>query len=134
MNAKRRSAGFRALVEDHRNSSHYFEDADSDRRLWKDLSPQGKLEYIAGDAALYDVPFVDFAEAVRDSIGKSALMEAALRTVLRNAQEFRRLERLLPPDGRTESTPLTERFKEILNQPCEVDHSPEHGRDRGIER
>jgi hypothetical protein len=122
------------LVEDHRNSSHYFEEAVGNRRLWSDLSPQGKLQYIAGDAALYDVPFKHFDEAVREVIGNSALAEAALRTVLRDALEFRSLEGLFPPDGRTEATPLADRFKEILDRPAEPDREPEHRRDRGIER
>lgn len=134
MKAKERLAGFRACVEDLRNSSSYFEEVNGDRRLWSDLSPQGKLGYISRDAALYDVPFKNFAEAVRESIGDAALLEAALRTVLRDAQEFLNLDRLFPPDGRTESTPLTERFKEILSQPCDAGHSLTHGKDRGIDR
>ncbi len=134
MNARHRLDGFRALVEDHRNSSHYFEEADGRLRLWRDLSPQGKLAYIASDAALYDVPFNRFDEAVRDVIGNAALAEAALRMVLRDAQEFRSLDGLLPPDGRTESTPLAERFKDILRQHADSGREPEHGQDRGIER
>ena len=134
MNAKERLDGFRALVDDHRNSSHYFEEIDGDRRLWSDLSLQGKLEYIAGDAALYDVPFKHFDEAVREVIGDSALAEAALRTVLRDALEFRSLAQLVPDDGRTEATPLADRFKEILDRPAEPEREPEHRRDRGIER
>ena len=98
------------------------------------ISPQGKLAYIARDAALYDVPFKHFDEAVRDAIGNAALAEAAMRMVLQDALEFRRLERLLPPDGRTESTPLTERFKDMLRQPAQPEREPEYGHDRGIER
>lgn len=134
MSDKRRLEGFRKLVEDHQNSGHYFEEVDGDRRLWSDLSPQGKLEYIAGDAALYDVPFKHFDEAVREVIGDSGLAEAALRTVLRDALEFRSLGRLLPDDGRTESTPLVDRFKEILDRPVEPERAPEQGQNRGIER
>ena len=121
MNAKHRLDGFRALVDDHRNSSCFFEEADGRLRLWRDLSPQSKLAYVACDAALYDVPFKHFDEAVRDVIGNAALAEAALRTVLQDALEFRSLERLLPPDGRTESTPLAERFKDILRQPAQLE-------------
>lgn len=132
MSAKHRLEGFLASVEDHRNSSHYFEEADGPWRLWRDLSPQGKLAYIARDAALYDVPFKHFGEAVRDVIGDGALVEAALRMVLKDALESLSLERLLPPDGRTESTPLNERFKEILHQ--HSDRGREPSKDRGIER
>lgn len=91
MNAKRRLAGFKALVEEYRNSDWYFEEVEGDRRLWKDFSPQGKLEYIARDAALYEVLFEAFADAARDFIGESALGDAALRMVLGDAREFRSL-------------------------------------------
>lgn len=133
MSAKRQLEAFKAMVEDSRNSSHFFEETDGNRRKWKDLSAEGKLQYIARDAALCEVAYETFAEAARDSIGKSALVEAALRTVLQDAQEYRGLEQLLPPDGRTESTPLIDRFKEILNQPSEPAQAPEQRRDRGIE-
>ncbi|HWB14091.1 MAG TPA: hypothetical protein VG826_33000 [Pirellulales bacterium] len=134
MNAKERSEGFRALVENHRNSGHYFEEVDGRWRLWRDLSPQGKLEYLAADAALYDVPFKRFHDSVREVIGDAALAEAALRTVLSDALEFRSLARLLPDDGRTESTPLSERFKEILSRAAEPGREPQHHQGRGVER
>jgi hypothetical protein len=134
MSAKRQLEAFKAMVKDSRKSSHYFEETDGNRRKWKDLSAEGKLQYIARDAALCEVAYETFAEAARDSLGKSSVTEAALRTVLRDAHEFRGLEQLLPPDGRTESTPLIDRFKEILNHPSEPGQVPEQSKDRGIER
>src|SRR5207249_1104101 len=84
--------------------------------LWKDLSAEGKLENLARDVAMYDLPFNQFAEAVRESVDKSALEEAALRLVLRNGRELHELEKLFPDDGRTEPTPLVERVSELLNE------------------
>lgn len=128
MNAKHRLANFRAMVKDHSSSTHYFEEIGGERRQWKDLSPDGKLEYIARDAALCDVPFERFAEAVRELIGQSVIGDAALRTVLRNANEARALEGLLPPERGTESRPLIDRFKEILHEPSSQQR--ENGRER----
>src|SRR5262249_27473948 len=81
--------------------------ANGDLRLWKDLSGEGRLGYITSAAAMYDVPFEVFAEAVRDCISDSRLLEAALRTVLQNGHELSGLSKLLPDDGRTESTQLS---------------------------
>lgn len=134
MSEKHRWEGFRALLEDHRNCGHFFEETDGSWRRWRDLSPEAKLQYIAGDAALYDVPFETFLEAVQESLSKSALAQAALWTVWGNAKELHGLAKLLPPDGRTESTPLIERFKEILHESSGPERAPEQNRDRGIER
>jgi len=116
VNEKRRLEGFKALLNHDKANNYYLEEPDGDRRLWKDLSDEGRLGYIARAATIYNVPFEKFAEAVRDSIGTSAIADAALRTVLRDAHESRGLEQLLPEDGRTESTPLIDRFKEMLDQ------------------
>ena len=133
VNDKHRQAGFKALVEDHKNSSHYFEEMDGSHHLWPELSPQSKLQYIAGDAVLYDVPFEQFAEGVRDVLPPTVLVEASLKMVLHYERELHGLGKLLPGDGRTESLPLVERFKEIMDS--QSDHSPaDKGNDRGIER
>src|SRR3954452_12807213 len=116
MNEKDRLAGFKALVEDHKNSSSHFEEMDGSHRLWHELSPQSKLQYLARDAVWYDVPFERFAEAVRESVDKHAIEEAALRLVLRNERELHEMEKLFPDDGRTEPTPLIERVSELLNE------------------
>lgn len=115
MNRSQRHQGFRAMMKDNRNSSHFFEEIDGELRTWKDLSPAGKLSYIARDAALCATPFKVFAEAVRESIATAAIEEAALGTVLRNAHEQLSLAKLLPPDGRLESTPLVDGFKELFS-------------------
>ena len=65
-----------------------------------------------------DVSFERFAAAVRDVLGDqpvAAREGASLRLLLRHARELRGLETLLPLDERTESTPLVERFKEMLD-------------------
>ena len=62
--AKRRQPdGFDLLLADHQNISHNFEEADESHHLWSELSAEGKLAYLAGDAALYDVPFERFRAA-----------------------------------------------------------------------
>jgi hypothetical protein len=133
MNDKQRLAGFKKLVEDHKNSRSHFEEMDGSHREWHELSSQSKLQYIAGDAALYDVPFERFAEAVRDVLPPAAIAEASLQVVLHYERELRGLGELLPDDGRTKSSPLVERFRELLNS--QPDQIPAERRiDRGIER
>jgi hypothetical protein len=108
-------AGFKALVEHSRNSpaNYYFEDIDDTRRTWVNLSPAGKLQYIAGDAALYDVPFKAFAAVAKDVIGDD--IDAALETVFEYKKELRSIGRLFPDDGRTEPTPLIDQVKDVLD-------------------
>lgn len=133
MNANDRLSGFLASQTDRKTARHFFEECDGSLRQWKDLSAEAKLSYIASDAARYDVPFEAFAEAVRDAVGDAA--DASLRLVLHSEKELHRLAKLLPDDGRLESTPLVERFKDILN--CRTDHAaeaPEMEMDQGIER
>jgi hypothetical protein len=118
MAKERRPDGFDALVADHQQGQVYFEETDGSHRLWRDLSAEGKLSYIARDAALYDVPFERFQEAVRDVLGKlpSAMREeAALRLALRNERELHAIAKLLPPDrSGTESTSVVEQVKDAL--------------------
>jgi hypothetical protein len=115
-----RLAGFRACVEDHKHSSYFLEEMDGSLRRWRELSAESKLEYLARDAALYDVPFEAFAQAVRETLNDSppaAREDAALRLVLRSVHELRGLENLFPDDGRTESPPpLIERFREAMGK------------------
>ena len=115
MNERHKLAGMRALVDSRKSNSHYLEELDGSYRLWSDLSPQSKLEYIARDAAFYEASFESFAAVVRESIDKSALETAALRLLLRGVSELRDLEKLFPDDGRTESPPpLAERVADLL--------------------
>lgn len=111
--------GFDLLLADHQNSSHYFEEVDGSHRLWNELSAEGKLAYLAGDAAFYDVPFERFRAAVSEILGEEAPAireEAALRLALRSEKELYAVGRLLPPDERLEGTPLPERVQEALAQ------------------
>jgi hypothetical protein len=116
--AKRRQPdGFDLLLADHQNSSHNFEEADESHHLWSELSAQGKLAYLAGDAALYDVRFERFRAAVREVLGEevpAVREEAALRLALRSEKELYAVGRLQPPDERLEGTPLPERVQEAL--------------------
>ena len=131
MNHKRKLAGFKASVQDRLNSTWYFEEMDGSWRLWPELSPQSKLNYIAGDAARCDIPFKHFAEAVRQVVPAAALVEAALRMVLHYERELHGLAKLLPDDERTESMPLAHRIKEMLESHPE---RTDTDRDRDIER
>jgi hypothetical protein len=112
---KDRVEGFYALLADHKQSGSYYEEMDGDWRQWPELSAEGKLSYLAGDAAYYDVPFHHLAEAVRDVLSDqppAAREDAALRLLLTHARELQGLARLLPDDGRTWPTPLIDRFRE----------------------
>jgi hypothetical protein len=133
MNEKHRLEGFRALLNSEKSNSVYLEEPDGNLRLWRDLSAEGRLQYVASAAALYDVPFEKFAEAVRESVDPSAVADAALRLVLSDSHERRGLAELLPADGRLESTPLIDRFREILNQSPESGQVRERVNDRDIE-
>jgi len=111
----RRIAGFRASVEDMKDSpgNRYFEEMDGDWRAWADLSDAAKLQYIALDAVRHDVLFEPFAEVVRKTIGEVG--EAALRVVLIGQKELCAIAELFPDDGRTEPTPLVELVKEMMD-------------------
>jgi len=116
MDEKHRLSGFKALVESHKTDSYHLIDSDGEFRLWRDLSAEGRLEYMVRDAAFYDVPFEHFAEAARQSVDLAALEEAALRLAMRSGRELHDLEKLLPEHGRIEPPPpLVERFSELLN-------------------
>jgi len=116
MDEKHRLSGFKALLESQKSNSSYLEDPDGNRCLWQELSAEGKLDCIVRDAAYYDVPFQQFAEAVRESLDSPAIEEAALRLAMRSGRELHALENLFPDDGRTESPPLlVERVSDLLN-------------------
>ncbi len=115
MDEKDRIAGFKALLESHKTNSYHLIDPEGEFRLWQDLSAEGKVECIARDAAYYDVPFEQFAEAARESVDRGAIEEAALRLAVRSVRELHELEQLFPDDGRTEPPPpLVERVSELL--------------------
>jgi hypothetical protein len=108
-------ASFKAMVEDSRNSpsNHVFEEMDGDRLPWAELSAAAKLQYIARDAVLSDVPFEPFARVAKETIGDVG--EAALRVVSESQKELHAIAELLPDDRRLEPTPLVERVKDILD-------------------
>jgi hypothetical protein len=111
-----RVSGFKALLESHTTNSYHLIAPDGEFREWQDLSPEGRLEIIAKDAAYYDVPFEPFAQAVREAVDKDAIEEAALRLAMRSTRELHELEGLFPDDGRLEPPPpLVERVSELLN-------------------
>jgi hypothetical protein len=49
------------------------------------------------------------------TVDSAAIEEAALRLALRSGQELHELDKLLPDDRGTESTPLVDRVFELLN-------------------
>jgi hypothetical protein len=114
MEEKHRLEGFKRLIASDKSGSYELEDADGMIRPWKELSAEGKLDFIAGAAVMYDVPFDQFAKAARQELNAAALTEGSLRAVLDYRRELRALAKLLPDDGRTESTPLVDRFREWL--------------------
>lgn len=108
-------ASFKVMVEDMKNSpdNHVFAEMNGDRLPWDDLSAAAKLQYIVRDAVISDVPFEPFAQVVKDTIGDVG--EAALRVVLDGQKELHAIAKLFPDDGRTESTPLVDQVKEMLD-------------------
>jgi hypothetical protein len=54
-------------------------------------------------------------EVAVQELGDAVLEETGLRSALEYRKELHGLEKLLPDDGRTESTPLVKRFEEILD-------------------
>jgi hypothetical protein len=126
---------FDAMTADHRSSSHYFEEPDGTLHTWAELSAEGKLGYLARDAAYCDVPFERFAAAVGQDLGDlpaAAREEAALRLTLASAKEQHAVARLLPPDERTESTPLAEPVKEVLEAYAAGPEPDRHQGGRGV--
>jgi len=108
--------GFRKLIDSDKSSSSFFEDQDGEHRKWPGLSSEGKLWFITGAAAMYDIPFERFAATVHAELGDAAsVTQAALHVALDYRKELHGLGKLLPDDGRTEATPLVERFQEILD-------------------
>jgi hypothetical protein len=91
-------ASFKAFVAMMKYSpdNHVFEEMDGDRLPWDDLSAAAKLQYIARDAVISDVPFEPFAQVVKDTIGEVG--EAALRVVLAGQKELHAIEKLFPDD------------------------------------
>jgi len=106
MDEKQRLVGFKALLESHKTNSYDLAESDGSLRPWRDLSAEGRIETIARDAAWYDVPFEQFAQAVRGSVDNAAIEEAALRLAMRSGRESHDLENLSPAAGRTEPQPL----------------------------
>jgi hypothetical protein len=121
VSSKNQLEGFKTLIASQKSESSQLEDIDGDFRHWNELSTEGKVSWIASDAAYYDLPFEPFAEAVREILGElhaAAREEAALRLAFRGQQELCALEKLLPKYDRLEpAPPLVERFREMLNQP-----------------
>jgi hypothetical protein len=139
MVTKNQLEGFKAQVASHKSSSGHMEDVDGNHCYWDELSAEGKVKWIASDAAYYDVPFEPFAQAVREVLGQlpaAAREEAALWLALQSEREQRELEQLLPRYDRLEpAPPLVDRFRELLDyyekrlakEPGQ-DHDPEISR------
>ena len=110
-----RIISFKRSVESMKNSptGHHFEEMNGDWRPWDDLSAAAKLQYIARDAVICDVPFESFAEVVKNTMG--GRVDAALRVVLDGQKELHAIAKLFPDDGQTESTPLVEQVKDMLD-------------------
>jgi hypothetical protein len=114
-------ASFKAMVRDMEVSpgNHVFEEMNGDRLPWDDLSAAAKLLYIARDAVISDVPFEQFAQVVKDTIGDVG--EAALRVLLDGQKELHAIAELFPDDGRTEPTPLVELVKEMMDYASDLE-------------
>jgi hypothetical protein len=116
MDEQRRMEGFRKLIASDKSGSYLLEEPDGNWSHWGGLSAEGKLHYIARAAAMYDVPFEQFAATARAELGDAeAVTQAALRAALDYKKELHGLAKLVPSDWRTEPTPLVERFQEILD-------------------
>jgi hypothetical protein len=115
---KRRLEGFEAKVASDKGNGYGMEDADGEYRAWNDLSAEGKLWQLAGNAAYSDVSFEAFAREARDVLGHlppAAREEAALWLALRNEKELHQLAKLLPEHDRLEPYPLVEQLRDTLD-------------------
>lgn len=114
------AAAFEAMLRDYRgNTSWYFEERDGSPRTWPELSPEGKLGYLARDAALAGVVEEHFAAAVREFLGDLPAERreaAALNLALGHARELRDVARLLPDHPTSDQLPLAERVKDAIEQ------------------
>ena len=85
--------GFDMLIEDHKNSSHLYEDHDAARRdvlrRWAELSAEGVLAYTARAAAMYNVPFERFEKKAREIVGDRPL-PAGEEAIFRIHMEYQR--------------------------------------------
>jgi hypothetical protein len=130
MYEKHRISAFKALLESHKANSYHLIDTNGDFRLWQDLSNEGRLESIVRDAAFYDVPFEQFAEAARESLNDTAIEEAALRLAMRSGRELHDLEELFADDVRSEApTSLVGHVRELLTA-----EFPEHENEEVVTR
>lgn len=111
---KDRIMSFKMMVDNMKHSpgGHHFEEMNGDWRPWDDLTAAAKLQYIVRDAVISDVPFESFAKEVKNTIGDR--LDAALRVVFEGQQELHAIAGLFPDDGRTETTPLVEQVKDLL--------------------
>lgn len=109
---------------DNDNLSINYEERDGKWRTWRDLSPQGRLAYIARDAVLDGVSFERFVLAAQHALAElppAAREQAALRLVLHGEEERYAVEQLLPPadwghDLAGQSRPLAERVRELIGE------------------
>lgn len=114
-----RPDGLDLLMEDHRNSTHEYEDHDANLRHpfrpWSQLSPESKISYIASGAALYDVPFERFEQAARDATGNQ-LLPAGERAYLRIHMESQRAlwDHELPAFQREQPAPKDDPHHDFL--------------------
>jgi hypothetical protein len=115
--------GFDAMLRDYRdNSTWHFEEMDGTHRTWPELSPEGKLGYLARDAVLADAPPEHFVQAAREFLADLPppdREEAALRLLLHSQRELCDVDRLLPSedtghDLMAPSRPLAERLAEFI--------------------
>jgi hypothetical protein len=115
-----RVEGFKALVASDKSGSYYMEDVNGSHRLWKDMTRQGKLDHIVGNAAYYDVPFEAFAQVARETLGDlppGALEQAALRVAFASAKELRAVAKALPDwwEKEHQPPPLAEQVQELVD-------------------
>ena len=115
-----RPDGFDILLAGYKNSTYEYEDHDADLRdvlrPWSRLSAEGKLGYIARDAALYNAPFERFEQAAREMLGGQAL-PAGERAYLRLHMEYQRAlwDHELPAFPREHPIPKDDPHHEALD-------------------
>ena len=104
MNEKQRLEGFRALLKSEMEERSYLEDRDGEHRLWSEMSAEGKLDWIARDAAYCDLAVEHFVDTAREVLGQAEAGEAALVLLLEKGKELHRLD---SPVNGPASTPVS---------------------------
>ncbi|MBP3955474.1 hypothetical protein J8F10_09290 [Gemmata sp. G18] len=109
-------------------------DADGERRVFDQMTPQGQLANIAQDSAHWGVTFEAFVAAVTRMIAPDALLDAALRVAHSSQRELAAVEMAMPDDGGYGKVPLADRVSDLAAEARAERSAVRDHENEGIER